>query len=67
MNLIVDLANQGCGVLLVSSELEELIRVCDRYLVMNRGSLINELPGSASAGELMAAIADVGDENGSWS
>jgi ABC-type sugar transport system ATPase subunit len=67
MNLIVDLANKGCGVLLVSSELEELMRVCDRYLVMNRGSLINELPGSASAGELMAAIAEVSDGNGSRS
>jgi ABC-type sugar transport system ATPase subunit len=66
MNLIVDLANKGCGVLLVSSELEELMRVCDRYLVMNRGSFINELPGSASAHELMGAIAEAGDRNGSW-
>jgi ABC-type sugar transport system ATPase subunit len=67
MRLIVDLAQKGCGVLLVSSELEELMRVCDRYLVMNRGSLIDELPGSASAHELMAAIAEGGDGNGSWS
>jgi ABC-type sugar transport system ATPase subunit len=67
MNLIVDLASKGCGVLLVSSELEELMRVCDRYLVMNRGALLNELPGSASAGELMAAIAEASDGNGSWS
>jgi ABC-type sugar transport system ATPase subunit len=67
MNLIVDLARKGCGVLLVSSELEELMRVCDRYLVMNRGALFNELPGSASAGELMAAIAEVGDGHRSWS
>jgi ABC-type sugar transport system ATPase subunit len=66
MNLIVDLAHKGCGVLLVNSELEELMRVCDRYLVMNRGALINELPGSASAGELMAAIAEAGNGNGSW-
>jgi ABC-type sugar transport system ATPase subunit len=66
MRLIVDLANKGCGVLLVSSELEELIRVCDRYLVMNRGSFISELPGSASAHELMAAIAESGNGNRSW-
>ncbi len=66
MRLIVDLANQGGGVLLVSSELEALIRVCDRYLVMNRGSLISELPGSATAHELMAAIAESGNGNGSW-
>ena len=67
MNLIIDLASKGCGVLLVSSELEELMRVCDRYLVMNRGALRNELPGSASAAELMAAIAEASDGNGSWS
>jgi ABC-type sugar transport system ATPase subunit len=67
MNLIVDLANKGCGVLLVSSELEELMRVCDRYLVMNRGALLNELPGAASAGELMGAIAEASDGNGRWS
>ena len=60
MRLIVDLANKGCGVLLVLSELEELMRVCDRYLVMNRGSLIDELPGWASAHELMATIAEPG-------
>jgi ABC-type sugar transport system ATPase subunit len=66
MRLIVDLANKGCGVLLVSSELEELMRVCDRYLVMNRGSLVDELAGSASAYELMAAIAESGEGNGSW-
>jgi ABC-type sugar transport system ATPase subunit len=67
MRLVVDLAQKGCGVLLVSSELEELMRVCDRYLVMNRGALIDALPGSASAHELMAAIAEADDGNGSWS
>ena len=67
MNLIIDLASKGCGVLLVSSELEELMRVCDRYLVMNRGALRNELPGSASAAELMAAIVEASDGDGSWS
>jgi ABC-type sugar transport system ATPase subunit len=66
LRLIVDLANKGCGVLLVCSELEELMRVADRYLVMNRGSLINELTGSASANELMVAIAEASDGNGSW-
>jgi ABC-type sugar transport system ATPase subunit len=66
MRLTVDLASQGCGVLLVSSELEELMRVCDRYLVMNRGSLVDELAGSVSAYELMAAIAESGEGNGSW-
>jgi ABC-type sugar transport system ATPase subunit len=64
LRLIIELAKKGCGVLLISSELEELMRVCDRYLVMNRGSLVGELPGSASASELMAAIAGAGNGNG---
>jgi ABC-type sugar transport system ATPase subunit len=57
LRLVADLAAQGCSVLLVSSELEELIRVCDRYLVMSRGRLVHELSGDASSSELMDAIA----------
>ena len=57
LRLVADLAAQGCACLLVSSELEELMRVCDRYLVMSRGRLVQELPGDAPAGALMDAIA----------
>jgi ABC-type sugar transport system ATPase subunit len=57
MRLVVELAEQGCSVLLVSSELQELMRVCDRYLIISRGRLINELPGSADAAALMGSIA----------
>jgi ABC-type sugar transport system ATPase subunit len=56
MTLIVELAEQGCSVLLVSSELEELMRVCDRYLIISRGRLIDELPGSADTQALMKSI-----------
>jgi len=35
------------AVLLVSSELEELTRVCNRYLIMVRGSIVSELPQTA--------------------
>jgi ribose transport system ATP-binding protein len=37
--LILELADQGAGVLLISSEIEELVGICDRILVMNRGEL----------------------------
>jgi ribose transport system ATP-binding protein len=37
------LADQGNGVLLVSSEMEELAEQCDRILVMNRGEIIQEI------------------------
>ncbi|MFM0740173.1 sugar ABC transporter ATP-binding protein [Paraburkholderia xenovorans] len=56
MTLIVELAGQGCSVLLVSSELEELMRVCDRYLIIRRGRLTGELPGSADTQALMQSI-----------
>jgi ABC-type sugar transport system ATPase subunit len=59
MKLIVELATQGCSALLVSSELEELMRVCDRYLIISRGRLIGALPGSADANALMRSIAKI--------
>ena len=45
--LIRDLANNGIGVVFVSSELPELIGVCDRILVMRDGEIVSEAQGSA--------------------
>jgi len=39
---INELAKQKSAVLFISSEMEELMGVCDRILVMSRGSLISE-------------------------
>ena len=39
------LAESGCAVLLVSSELEEVIGTCHRALVMRRGRIVAELAG----------------------
>ena len=63
MKLVVELARQGCGVLLVSSELQELMRVCDRYLIVGRGRLVGELPGSADADALMRSIAMISTDH----
>jgi ribose transport system ATP-binding protein len=41
--LINDLSAQGAGVLIISSEIEELIGLCDRILVMCRGEIRDEL------------------------
>ncbi|MDW8310624.1 MAG: sugar ABC transporter ATP-binding protein [Verrucomicrobiales bacterium] len=41
--LIHELAANGAGVLLISSELEELTGLCDRILVMSRGEIVDEL------------------------
>ncbi len=41
--LINDLVARGAGVLIISSEIEELIGLCDRILVLNRGELRDEI------------------------
>jgi ABC-type sugar transport system ATPase subunit len=56
LKLTVELARSGASILLVSSELEEIMRVSDRYLVINRGRITGHLPGDASKDELMDAV-----------
>jgi ribose transport system ATP-binding protein len=41
--LINQLAGRGAGVLIISSEIEELIGLCDRILVMSRGEIRDEI------------------------
>jgi ribose transport system ATP-binding protein len=41
--LINDLVARGAGVLVISSEIEELIGICDRILVLNRGEISDEI------------------------
>jgi len=43
--IISDLANSGLGVLVVSSELEELVGICTRILVMREGEVVAEVEG----------------------
>jgi simple sugar transport system ATP-binding protein/ribose transport system ATP-binding protein len=43
--LLVDFAAQGGGVLLISSEVEEILGLAHRVLVMRRGRLVRELEG----------------------
>lgn len=44
--IISDLAAQGIAVLMVSSELPEVVGMSDRVLVMREGRLVGELDGS---------------------
>jgi ribose transport system ATP-binding protein len=43
--IIRDLADAGLGVLVVSSELEELAHICTRVLVMREGEIVAEVDG----------------------
>ena len=45
--LISELAEDGRGVVLVSSEFSELVQCCDRVLVMREGRIVAELRGEA--------------------
>ena len=57
LKLTVELAEAGAAVLLASSELEEMMRVCDRYLIVHRGRIVGELPGTADKDDLLQAVA----------
>ncbi|MDX2138871.1 MAG: sugar ABC transporter ATP-binding protein [Chloroflexota bacterium] len=41
--LIVRLASEGMAILMVSSEIEEILGLCHRVLVMHRGKIVTEL------------------------
>ncbi len=46
-DIILNLADEGVAVIVLSSEAQEIIRVCDRALVMYHGALQGELSGAA--------------------
>ncbi len=61
-DVIFDLAESGVGVLLVSSELPEVLGVCDRVLVMREGRIVAQFDRSEATQELlMKAALPAGD------
>ncbi len=55
--LIIDLANRGKTVLMVSSEMPELLGVCDRILVMSGGRLAGEVDARSTTQEEIMTLA----------
>ena len=53
---IREAAERGAGVLLVSSELDELIAVADRILVIFRGRIVGEAPARPQARETIGRL-----------
>lgn len=53
--LMDDLVSQGLGILMISSELVEVLGMADRILVMHRGRLVAELPRGSSQEDVMRA------------
>ena len=55
--LIIELAKEGKGVIMVSSEMPELLGVCDRILVMSGGRLAGEVDAKATSQEEILTLA----------
>jgi len=52
-NLMDELAREGAAILMVSSEMAELLQVADRILVMREGRITGELPGRCTQEQIM--------------
>ena len=59
-NLILDLARNGVAVLLISSELPEVLRLADRIYVMRDGAITGELTRSEASQEAIMHLAAIG-------
>ena len=59
LRLVNELAESGVGILMVSSELEELVEGCSRVVVLRDGCTVAELEGDAiSEHSIIHAMAD---------
>ena len=56
--LIDELANQGNGVLLISSELPEVINLSTRILVLRNGRIVGEVPREQAKQETLMRLMD---------
>ena len=56
--LVVKLAEEGMAVVFISSEIEEMLRTCDRMVVMRDGAKVGELDGEEmNQSTIMSTIA----------
>jgi ABC-type sugar transport system ATPase subunit len=60
-NLIARLAGDGAGVVVVSSEIDEILGVADRILVMHRGKIAGELTRGNATEERIVELATGGE------
>ncbi len=61
--MINELADAGRGILVISSEMPELLGICDRIYVMNEGRILGEMDGAdASQEKIMQTIMRGGEK-----
>jgi ABC-type sugar transport system ATPase subunit len=58
-SIISGLADSGAAVMFVSSDLDEIMSLSDRFLVMVRGRLVKELPRDTTKHELLATASGI--------
>jgi len=51
--IINRLASEGKGIIFISSELPEILGICDRIYVMREGKIVREVPASEASQELV--------------
>lgn len=56
-NAVADIAAKGGSVLLISSDIEEILGMCDRVLVLTGGRIVCDLPRRAASQELILEYA----------
>ncbi len=56
--LVIKLAQEGKGVLFISSEIEEMLRTCNRLAVLRDGAKVGELSGEMTQELVMKTIAE---------
>ena len=55
--LVIELAQEGKTIMFISSEIDEMLRTCDRLAVLRDGEKVGELEGDLDQNMVMAAIA----------
>ena len=61
--LIIQLSQQGKSIMFISSEIEEMLRTCNRMAVLRDGAKVGELDGELTQERVMAAIAGGADHD----
>ncbi len=60
---VAELARNGCAVILVSSDVNELIELSHRILILRKGRIVSELKRSEFDAQKIISIASTGAEN----
>ena len=60
-HLMRELADQGKGILMISSELPEVIGMSDRIVVIHRGRVVGEIAGAQATEEQVMMLATYGE------